>query len=495
MTDGLSSALMAVLHRFGSSTSTVLAVHGDLVCLHLECSHELLVLRIGKLDMKQDADEFDGGQIVNDTWLTAGTSYSGSQLKRSMEALHTSATASEDDKGLLLHPTPFVDLGLGSGVPLHLPHNLHSAGRRGEGGAKRPSSSTRSSPRLSEASGGSSSSVSRGGVGRAPSPSLVPAAASSGSRLLSDHFTSILCPSRSPMHEIKSIGLGSASPADAKASQSSSLIVLSEVAAVALPDFQGGDGKPFDRPSLHLHAEFIADGPPSVSALPLVVHRQLYPISNTTCCSPVVSYHVIIFVLYLYRATPQDPPLLHVLDNASGVFICYSLQRVEGSSMDGRSDPQLLAMHPSTPAPRDSDSESYRLELVPWRGCESETDDGGGFSSFAHLSLSLKDWIHYGESIFAPHLRHNHCEGLDPMGNCLSMPMTLLLHRSRPAVTVLIGRRVLQTTIPLSWTDDFAEFREADGHPLDCSPASLEVVSINCRGRCFGLLDKVLLQH
>jgi len=485
MTDGFSSALMAVLHRFGSSIATVLAVHDDLFCLHLECSHELLLLRMGKLDMKSDEDEFEVGQIVNDTRLTAGTSYSGSQLKRSMEALHTSAAASEDDKGLLLHQTPSTfDLGLGSGVPLHLPLNLHSAGRRGGGGAKRPSSSTRSSPRLSEASGGS---VSRGGVGRAPSPSLVPAAASSGSRLLSDHFISILGPSRSPMHEIKSIGLGSASPADAKASQMSSLIILSEVAAVSLPDFQGGDGKP--SVSLHLHAEFAADGPSSVSALPLAVHRQLYSISNTTCCSPC---HVM--SLYLYRATPQDPPLLHVLDKASGVFICYSLRRVEGSSMDDRSsDPQLLAMHPATPAPRNSDGESYRLELVPWRGCESETDDGSGFSSFAHLSLSLRDWIHYGESIFAPHIRHS--EGLDPMRNCLSISMTLLLHRSRPAVTVLIGRRVLQTTIPLLWTDDFAEFREADVHPLDCSPAPLEVVSINCRGRCFGLLDKVLLQH
>jgi hypothetical protein len=147
MTDGFSSALMAVLNRFGSSIATVLAVHDDLFCLHLECSHELLLLRMGKLDMKSDEDEFEVGQIVNDTWLIAGTSYSGSQLKRSMEALHTSAAASEDDKGLLLHQTPSTfDLGLGSGVPVHLPLNLHSAGRRGGGGAKRLSSSTRSSP-------------------------------------------------------------------------------------------------------------------------------------------------------------------------------------------------------------------------------------------------------------------------------------------------------------------------------------------------------------
>lgn len=195
-----------------------------------------------------------------------------------------------------------------------------------------------------------------------------------------------------------------------------------------------------------------------------------------------------------------------MLDKASGVFTCYSLRRI---SMVDRSDPQLLAMHPATPAPpgNDADSDSYRLEVVPipWgdsscgRESKTDTDDdgGGGFSSFAHLSLSLKDWIH-GESIFASPTT-TCISGLDPMRTCLSL--TLLLHRSTPAVTVLVGRRVLHTTIPLLWLDDFDEFREAsDGvHPLHCSPTLLlQVVSINCcRGRscCFGLVDKVMLHY
>lgn len=202
-----------------------------------------------------------------------------------------------------------------------------------------------------------------------------------------------------------------------------------------------------------------------------------------------------------HNTTPQDLlPLLHVLDKSSGVFICYSLRRVGGSSMDDRSDPQLLAMHPATPAPRNADSDSYRLEMVPRRGYERESEidgDGGRYSSFAHLSLSLKDWIH-GESIFAP--PHTSEGLLDPMMRTTCLSVTLLLHRSTPAVTVLIGGSVVQTMIPLQqlWTDDFAEFREEAGesvHLPDCSPAALEVVSISCRGHCFGLLDKVLLQH